>query len=102
MGLEFVQLDKRSGIEQEIDSLAGRHPPALPLLVQPLLAATEVGLPCKVLHPLYVFFKCHDLNRASGNIRPVRQSKQEHGHGSEGRGRQPSLISGLVVRVDWK
>ena len=61
MGLEFVEFDERSAVEQKFDPLAGGHAPATQraLPFDSVLAARRLGLAGKLLNTFDIFFKTH-------------------------------------------
>ena len=61
MGLELVDLDERAGVEQRIDTLASRQLAGLVLLLDPLLAAAELGLVAAARELLQILLDPHRL-----------------------------------------
>ena len=49
VGDELVDLFEAAGIEQRVDALAGREPPAVALALEPRLAAAELGAAVQVV-----------------------------------------------------
>ena len=61
MGLELVDLDERAGVEQGMDTLASRQLAGLVLLLDPLLAAAELGLVAAARELLQILLDAHRL-----------------------------------------
>src|SRR5215469_15910568 len=56
---ELVQFDERAAIEQEFDTLAGRHPAVGTLPFEPFFAAAKLGLARQFMNLIDVFLKSH-------------------------------------------
>ena len=59
MGLELVELDERTAVEQEFDTLARSHTAGLALAALPIFAAAQLRLARKLAHPFDIFLNTH-------------------------------------------
>src|ERR1039458_9777940 len=59
MGLELVDLDERSTVEEKLDPLARGHAALCALLLEPVLPAGGIRLARELLKSFEIFFKAH-------------------------------------------
>ena len=62
MGLELVEFDERTMVEQEFDAFAGRHPPGVALALEAVFAAGQFGLARQLMDSFDIFLKPHRVN----------------------------------------
>ena len=59
MGLELVEFDEGAAVEQEFDPLARGQTARLALAALPILAAAQLRLARKLVHPFDIFLNAH-------------------------------------------
>src|SRR6185437_1705512 len=59
MGLELIELDEGTAVEQKFDPLACGETARLALAALPILTAAQLGLARKLAHPFDVFLNAH-------------------------------------------